>query len=154
MQTNFNIFVCVVKGAVGMTFEELNEGLNIQKQISDEKKKLKALRIVLASLPHKYGKSEEGGSTSGGLAKSAFESFVVQIADTEKRIEKLQDKFSGIKVDLDAKIKKEILNVDEQNLMIYRYVACKNFGEIKALMNYSDRRIYQLHNRILQKYFA
>lgn len=76
-----------------MTLNELNEVRILKKRLEGEQKKLNALKIVVGAFPHKYGQSEEGGAGSGGTPKSAFEGYVVQIADTEKNIEKLQNKF-------------------------------------------------------------
>ncbi len=70
-----------------MTFEELNVVRKLKKSIADEDKKLKALQIVIAALPHKYGKVEGGGS-SGNNAKSPFESFVVEAQECEENIKR------------------------------------------------------------------
>ena len=133
-----------------MTLSELNEVRNLKKRLEGEQKKLNALKIVVGAFPHKYGQSEEGGAGSGGTPKSAFESYVVQIADTEKNIEKLQNELTQAVPRLTEKIQNEVANTDEQTLLIYRYVACKFFRDIGFLMGYSEQHIYFLHNKILK----
>ncbi len=132
-----------------MTFKELNEVRSLKKQIESEQKKLKALKIVVGAFPHKYGKSDSGGS-SGGVAKSAFESFVVQIADTESRIEKMQGELTKAVSRLTEKIQAEVEGKAEQTLLIYRYVACEYFRDIGFLMGYSEAHVYFLHREILR----
>ena len=135
-----------------MTLSELNEVRNLKKRLEGEQKKLNALKIVVGAFPHKYGQSEEGGAGSGGTPKSAFESYVVQIADTEKNIEKLQNELTQAVPRLTEKIQNEVANTDEQTLLIYRYVACKFFRDIGFLMGYSERRVYQVHEQILKRF--
>ena len=132
-----------------MTFEELNIVRKLKKQIADETKKLQALKIVIGAFPHKYGKQNQGGS-SGGVAKSDFESFVVQIADTEKKIENLQTELTDAVPRLTKKIQSEITDTAEQTLLIYRYVACKFFRDIGFLMGYSEAHVYFRHREILK----
>ena len=133
-----------------MTFSELNKVRELKKEIEVEQKKLKALKIVIGALPHKYGQSEEGG-VAEGTGKSPFESFTIQIADTEKKIEKLQQELTQAVPRLTEKIQNEVANTDEQTLLIYRYVACKFFRDIGFLMGYSERRVYQVHEQILKR---
>ena len=134
-----------------MTFAELNEVRRLKKKLADENKKLVALKIVIGAFPHKYGKSDGGGS--GTVAtKSAFESFIVQIADCEKEIESLQAQLNDAVPRLTKKIQDEISDSAEQTLLIYRYVACKYFRDIGFLMGYSERRVYQLHEQIVKRF--
>ena len=134
-----------------MTFAELNEVRCLKKKIADENKKLKALKIVIGSVPHKYGKSDEGGSGTAAT-KSAFESFIVQIADCEKKIESLQAQLTDAVPRLTKKIQDEVSDSAEQSLLIYRYVACEYFRDIGFLMGYSENWIYWKHNKILKKF--
>ena len=134
-----------------MTLKELNEVRNLKKQLEGEQKKLNALKIVVGAFPHKYGQSEEGGAGSGGTPKSAFESYVVQIADTEKNIEKLQQELTQAVPRLTEKIQTEFIDSAEQTLLIYRYVACKFFRDIGFLMGYSERRVYKIHEQVIKK---
>lgn len=134
-----------------MTFEELNIVRKLKKQLADENKKLCALKIVVGAFPHKYGKSDNSGS-AGNFAKSAgYESFVLQIADTEKKIENVYNQLSESMSELSKKIEAEFTNTSEQTLLIYRYVACKPFHEIARLMHYSLRMVYKAHYRLLKK---
>lgn len=133
-----------------MTVNELNEVRNLKKRLEGEQKKLNSLRILVGAFPHKYGQSDEGAGL-GGTPKSAFESYVVQIADTEKNIEKLQNELTQAIPHLTEKIQNEVSNTDEQTLLIYRYVACKFFRDIGFLMGYSENWIYWKHNQILKK---
>ena len=135
-----------------MTLSELNEVRNLKKRLEGEQKKLNALKIVVGAFPHKYGQSEEGGAGSGGTPKSAFEGYVVQIADTEKNIEKLQNELTQAVPRLTEKIQAEFSDTAEQTLLIYRYVACKFFRDIGFLMGYSENWIYWKHNQILKKF--
>lgn len=107
-----------------MTLSELYAVRNLKKRLEDEQKKLNALKIVVGAFPHKYGQSDEGAG-SGGTPKSTFESYVVQIADTEKKIEKLQNELTDAVLRLTEKIQAEMTDTAEQTLLIYRYVACK-----------------------------
>lgn len=132
-----------------MTLNELYAVRNLKKRLEGEQKKLNALKIVVGAFPHKYGQSDEGAG-SGGTPKSAFESYVVQIADTEKNIEKLQNELTQAVPRLTEKIQTEIIDSAEQTLLIYRYVACKFFRDIGFLMGYSEQHIYFLHNKILK----
>ena len=132
-----------------MTVEELNIVRKLKKQIADETKKLQALKIVIGAFPHKYGKQNQGGS-SGGVAKSDFESFVVQIADAEKKIENLQAELTDAVPRLTKKIQENFSDFAEQTLLIYRYVACKSFKEISFLLGYSEQWIYKKHKELLK----
>ncbi len=137
-----------------MTFEELNIVRTLKKQIAAENKKLKALKIIMGSFPHKYGKSNESGVTSGGSAKSAFESFVAQIVDCENKIAELERKVVETSSQLSVNIQKTFHDSTEQTFLLYRFVACKYFREIGFLIGLSERRVYQLYENILQKYFS
>ena len=131
-----------------MTLEELNVVRKLKKKITDEAKKLKALETVIESFPHKYG-NEEGGK-SGGVAKSAFEFFVITLIDCETKIENLQSQLQEEAQKLTKKIQAEFEVTDEQILLIYRYVACKSFHEVSRLMHYSLRMVYKVHERIIK----
>ena len=133
-----------------MTFEELNLVRKIKKQIADENKKLKALELVIESFPHRYGKSQSGGS-SGGVAKSAFEIFLIESTDCASRIENLQMQLREEVPKLTMKIQKNFSDSTEQTLLIYRYIACKFFKEISFLMGYSEQWIYKKHKELLKK---
>ena len=132
-----------------MTFEELNIVRKLKNQIADENRKLQALKIVIGAFPHKYGKSENNVS-SAGVAKSDFENFSIQIADTEKKIENLQVKLCEEIPKLTEKIQKNFSDRNVQTLLIYRYVACEYFRDISFLMGYSENWIYWKHNQILK----
>ena len=137
-----------------MTFEELNIVRTLKKQIAAENKKLKALKIIMGAFPHKYGKSNESGVTSGGSTKSAFESFVAQIVDCENKIAELERKVVETSSQLSVNIQKTFHDSTEQTFLLYRFVACKYFREIGFLIGLSERRVYQLYENILQKYFS
>ena len=132
-----------------MTFEELNIVRKLKNQIADENRKLRALKIVIGAFPHKYGKSANNVS-SAGVAKSDFENFSIQIADTEKKIENLQVKLDEEILKLTEKIRKNFPDGDAQKLLIYRYVFCKYFHDISFLMGYSETWAYWKHNQILK----
>lgn len=131
-----------------MTFEELNIVRRLKKQIDAENKKLRALKIVLESMPHKYCKSEEVGS--GGVGKSPFEIFAVQIIDTENKIAKLQADLTDSIPKLTKKIQETFSDSTEQTLLIYRYVSCEYFRDIGFLMGYSENWVYWKHNQLLK----
>ena len=132
-----------------MTFEELNVVRKLKKRIADESKKLKALQIVIGAFPHKYGKSEGGGS-SGNAAKSQFEGFVIEEQECEENIKRLQVQLREEVPKLTTKIQKNFFDSTEQTLLLYRYVACKFFKEISFLMGYSEQWIYKKHKAILK----
>ena len=135
-----------------MTFEELNIVRTLKKQIAAENKKLKALKIVIGAYPHKYGKSNESGVASGGLAKSDFENLAVQIVDAETQLEKFKTQLTEAVPRLTKQIQEEIKDDDGQALLIYRYVACEYFRNIGFLMGYSENWVYWKHNQILKKF--
>ena len=132
-----------------MTFEELNVVRKLKKRIADESKKLKALQIVIGAFPHKYGKTESGGS-SGNVAKSPFEGFVIEAQECEENIKRLQFQLREEVPKLTTKIQENFSDSTEQTLLLYRYVACKFFKEISFLMGYSESKIYKLHKLILK----
>lgn len=134
-----------------MTFDELNIVRKLRRQVADENKKLQALKIVIGAFPHKYGKSDGGGSSSGFANSAGFENFTLQIADTEKKIENLNNQLCVAMLELKDKIQSDFINSSEQSLLLYRYVACKPFHEIARLMHYSLRMVYKMHYRLIKK---
>ena len=134
-----------------MTFEELNIVRKLKKKIADEQKKLNALKIVIESFPHKYGKSESGEGNASKVPTSPFEIFLMQRLDCEEKIEVLQMQLRDEVPKLTKKIQENFSDSTEQTLLIYRYVACKFFKEISFLMGYSEQWTYKKHREILKK---
>ena len=133
-----------------MTFEELNEVRKLKKQIAEEDKKLRALKIVIGAFPHKYGVDNCGGGNSGNNSKSMFENFTIQIIDCEKKIEKLQLQLLDEIPRLTKKIQENFTEPLTQSILLYRYVACKYFKEISFLIGYSEQWLFKRHKEILK----
>lgn len=133
-----------------MTLNELNEVRNLKNSLSGEEKKLQAIVEVLKSQPHKYGKSEGGGS--GGVGKSPYDIYIVWKADTENKIARLQAELAAAIPRLTKKIKIEVTDATEQTLLIYRYIDLKSYRYIAHTLRYSLRHIFRIHERLIKNF--
>lgn len=129
-----------------MTFAELNEVRTLKKQIAGAKQKVAALRESAESVTVKLEPTPKGTAT-----ESRLEVLTALIVDTEAEISRLQARLQEAVPELTEKILAEVHDNAEQNLLIYRYVACKYFRDIGFVMGKSKNWIYWKHNKILKK---
>ena len=142
-----------------MKYEELNEVRTLKNRITQVQRKLKALRDLVRPATTKFTRETVGGKSytcldvmpRGTSTESQTEMLAVMIADSEKELSALQKKLIETIPALTKKIQAEIADNAEQTLMIYRYVACEYFRDIGFKMGYSERRVYQLHEKAIKK---
>ena len=149
-----------------MTYEELNEVRTLKQKITKSKEKIKALEELIHPSSIKYtrgyayddkGKLLESYTCldvqpKGTNTTSPTEILAVMLADEKKELAALQGRLKVAIPELTAKILETFKDSTEQTLMIYRYVACEYFRDIGFKMGYSERRVYQLHDRLVKRF--
>lgn len=80
---------------------------------------------------------------------SRTEKIALKLVEAELEIENLRGELETAKAKLSATLQ-EMLSGLELEVMMMRYVDCKNFRDIQFELNLSDNRVFYLHRRALQ----
>ena len=142
-----------------MTFEELNSVRNLRKQMDKKLEFIQALELVAEDTTTKYKREKNGKETftaldvspHGNFARSKTDEIVPLIIDAKHELVQLQTQYDSAKISLIKKIQAEFTDTTEQNILIYRYVACCSIRNIAKKMMYSPVHIYKIQQKILKK---
>lgn len=130
-----------------MTLAELNEVRNLKNKIcmySNALENLRRLETLRTSNFDGLPKSKKGNSQ--------VERIIVNISEGERKLESMNKKLNDeVAPALERKICAEFSNLTEQTLLIFRYVYCMFFRDISNAMGYSEKHIYKLHKKALEK---
>lgn len=131
-----------------MTLEELNRARDIKDDIRNLEWRITALKKtaenivpVMDGLPH---------STT---IKSRVEKIALSIAEKEKALADLREKFADIAFDINSQINSSELTAKEKAVLSLRYAACMTFQDIWLSLETSDAQIFYLHRSALKKIF-
>ena len=131
-----------------MTVKEIKEFLRqaykLDRRIRITLGKAEKLRGVLEYSPP----SSEG--SGGGSAADRVPDTISKIIEYEAKADELKAKY----VEVFFKIEKTIMSVDdssEREVLERRYLLYQKWEQIAEEMNYTERRVYQLHGKALQK---
>lgn len=123
----------------------LNRGYRINEEINELIKEQKQALLQATSTALCGGEGEKVQSSNGNTTEMRFVNYAAYSETIDKRIDELYA------------VKNEILtainSVDDntlRELLILRYVSFNRWDEIADKMNYSERRIYDLHGRALE----
>lgn len=128
---------------------ELETVQSLYRTLCTERGKLATLRDAATSVT-----LIQDGLPHAQALTSRTESFAVKITDCEQRIIGITDALSQAIEHLAGEIYKRIHDATEFEVMLKRYVLCKQFKEIALEMNLSEQRIFQLHRRAKKKYLG
>lgn len=101
-----------------------------------------------ASLYGRTSNSSSSGSSSGGK-KNHVEETVCKIVDYENKIDKEIDELVATKLNIVNAINSTPL--PEREVLERRYLLFQKWEEIAVAMNFSIRRVHQLHGSALKK---
>lgn len=81
-------------------------------------------------------------------AKNPLESATIKIVDLESKINARIDELVSMKLEAFSMIK-NIPNLDQQNILIGRYIQLKEWADIAAELNFSTKWVIELHGKAL-----
>lgn len=84
----------------------------------------------------------------GSSAKSPFESTVIKIIDLEEQINARIDELVSMKQEAFDRIR-NVPDLDQQNILIGRYIQLKNWDDVAAELNFSIKWTIELHGKAL-----
>lgn len=105
------------------------------------------LRSSLTS--QNYELKQDVVQTSG--PKNTLEETIIKIVQLEREINDRIDELITLKHEIVKKIK-ELPDLDQQNVLMARYIQGKKWPEIAKDMNYSIQNIYRIHGKALLLY--
>lgn len=128
-----------------MTWEELNEVLDLKKELKDAEKSLELLRLSAAvKVPLR------DGMPKAETTDSRVEILTVRIVDLTKEIEELKQRVMDAIRRLKNRLTIEIKNTTARRLFILRYIDGMFFRDISFALGYSEAHIYYLHRITLE----
>ena len=128
--------------------EYLSQAYRIDQRINSKLEQVMSLRTLL-------GKAT---GTLNGAPKAAtpnphsMEDTICKMVDMENEINADIDMLVNLKTEI-MKCIKQIGNPEYQTLLELRYLCFKNWEDISTEMDYSLRRLYELHNLALEQIF-
>ena len=87
----------------------------------------------------------------GSSAKSPFESTVIKIIDLEEKINARIDELATMRNDTFSMIK-NVPDLEQQNILIGRYIQLKEWDDIAAELKFSAKWILKLHGKALLEF--
>ena len=126
--------------------EYLNQAYWLDRRIDSKLEQLSALRDT-ATKTTAVMDGEVVGHTRN---VHSLQDVIAKIMDMEVEINSDIDALVDLKRDIMRTIK-EIENPEYQTLLELRYLCFKRWEEISVIMNYSVRRIFQIHDEAMEK---
>lgn len=129
-----------------MTEQELN-------QVRDLSKRIRDLENLLATLRKR---AEDIVPARDGLPQSTdihskVESLALKIVEKTIELESLHEQILAATATLTESICLKITDPNQRAVLLLRYVHCMTFRDIGFQLNYSDRKVFQLHHDALEK---
>ena len=94
---------------------------------------------VLSGMPHNPNKGA-----------ASFENIIIKIVDLQKEINSDIDALVDLKAEITARIN-SVKNTDYRLILERRYLCWASWPEIAVELNYSNRRLFQLHDLALEE---
>lgn len=128
-----------------MTKNELKNILHLDTLINSNLKQLEELRSFKSVLPS----LEVGDKVQSNKISDTTFDYVANIVNLENIINNDIDKLVELKLKAKSEFKK--LDIVYRTVMELRYLECKDWEEISAVMAYSTQHIYRLHGEALER---
>lgn len=125
-----------------MTYEELEAAFKLSKKIDRLEHRLMDLQAGGIGSPS-YGTVVKGGGKSVGVGQIAVE--------LSQEIEELKHQREIEQTIIQRYIDKLELATMEKTILILRYVRCLSWKLVETATGYSRSRVFQIHERALQK---
>ena len=128
-----------------MTWEELNEVLDLKKEMKDAEKSLELLRLsATVKVPML------DGMPKAQTTDSRVEILTIRIVDLAKEIEELKLRIIDAMRRLKNRLTIEIKDTTARTLFILKYVDGMLMRDIGFALGYSEAHIYYLHRITLE----
>ena len=85
-------------------------------------------------------------------AKNPLESTMIKILDLERQITARIDELATMRNDTFSMIK-NVPDLDQQNILIGRYIQLKNWDDIAAELSFSPKWVLKLHGKALLEFY-
>ena len=126
--------------------EYLNQAYWLDRRIDSKLEQLSVLRDTAT----KTTAVMEGEVVSHTRNVHSLQDVIAKIIDMQEEINSDIDALVELKRDIMRTIR-EIENPEAQTVLELRYLCFKRWEEISVIMNYSVRRVYQIHDEALEK---
>lgn len=126
--------------------EYLNQAYWLDRRIDSKLEQLSALRDTAT----KTTAVMEGEVVSHTRNVHSLQDVIAKIMDMQTEINNDIDALVDLKRDIMRTIR-EIEDPEAQTVLELRYLCFKRWEEISEIMNYSVRRVYQIHDEALEK---
>ena len=123
-----------------MSMEILSVCWVLKKRIDSEKEKLKSMKDLVRHIT-----TEIDGLPRDGNIGSRIEKLTAKIIDSEKAIAELTEIKIICATEIQEYINQRVKKTAARAVLFQRYGKCKLFREIIKELNYSARRVYELH---------
>jgi DNA-directed RNA polymerase specialized sigma subunit len=126
--------------------EYLNQAYWLDRRIDSKLEQLSALRDTAT----KTSAVMDGEVVSHTRNVHSLQDVIAKIIDMQEEINGDIDALVDLKRDIMRTIR-EIEDPEAQTVLELRYLCFKRWEEISVIMNYSVRRVYQIHDEALEK---
>lgn len=126
--------------------EYLNQAYWLDRRIDSKLEQLSALRDTAT----KTTAVMDGEVVSHTRNVHSLQDVIAKIVDMQEEINGDIDALVDLKRDIMRTIR-EIEDPEAQTVLELRYLCFKRWEEISVIMNYSVRRVYQIHDEALEK---
>ena len=126
--------------------EYLNQAYWLDRRIDSKLEQLSALRDTAT----KTTAVMDGEVVSHTRNVHSLQDVIAKIIDMQEEINGDIDALVDLKKDIMQTIR-EIEDPEAQTVLELRYLCFKRWEEISVIMNYSVRRVYQIHDEALEK---
>ena len=128
--------------------EYLSQAYRIDQRINSKLEQVMSLRALLG----KATGTLTGAPKAATPNPHSMEDTICKMVDMENEINADIDMLVDLKTEI-MKCIKQIGNPEYQTLLELRYLCFKNWEDISTEMDYSLRRLYELHNLALEQIF-
>ena len=128
--------------------EYLSQAYRIDQRINSKLEQVMSLRALLG----KATGTLTGAPKAATPNPHSMEDTICKMVDMENEINADIDMLVDLKTEI-MKCIKQIGNPEYQTLLELRYLCFKNLEDISTEMDYSLRRLYELHNLALEQIF-
>ena len=128
--------------------EYLSQAYRIDQRINSKLEQVMSLRALLG----KATGTLTGAPKAATPNPHSMEDTICKMVDMENEINADIDTLVDLKTEIMTCIK-QVGNPEYQTLLALRYLCFKNWEDISTEMDYSLRRLYELHNLALEQIF-
>lgn len=128
--------------------EYLSQAVWLDRMIDSKLEQLEMLKSLAMKVTSSFTKEKISG---GNIEKSKMESTMVKVIDLEHEINADIDRLVNLKKDIQDTINK-MDDINQQLLLVLRYLSGKGWDEIAASMGYDPRTVYRIHGKALKEF--